>query len=75
MADKLNSAAAEIAREANAHILARDANMYEIVVHALGPDSEPIDLFCECGCMGRVASTRTEYARNGGAWLEGHEPK
>ena len=55
MADKLNSAAAEIAQEANAHILARDASMYEITVHALGPDPEPIDLFCECGCMGRVA--------------------
>jgi len=75
MADKLNSAAAEIAQEANAHIFARDASMYEITVHALGPDPEPIDLFCECGCMGRVASTRTEYERNGGAWLKGHEPK
>jgi hypothetical protein len=75
MADKPNPAAAEIAREANAYILALDASLYEMTVHALGPDPEPIDLFCECGCLGSVASTRTEYERNGGAWLEGHEPK
>jgi hypothetical protein len=75
MADKPNSAAAEIAREANAYALALDASLYEMTVHALGPDPEPIGLFCECGCLGRVASTRTEYESNGGAWLEGHEPK
>ncbi len=74
MADKPKSAAAEIAREANAYILALDASLYEMTVHALGPDPEPIDLFCECGCLCRVASTRTEYERKGGAWLEGHEP-
>jgi hypothetical protein len=75
MADKPKSAAAEIAREANAYILALDASLYEMTVHALGPDPEPIDLFCECGCLGCVASTGTEYGRKGGAWLEGHEPK
>ena len=45
MADKPKSAAAEIAREANAYILALDASLYEMTVHALGPDPEPIDLF------------------------------
>ena len=75
MDDKRNSSAAEFAREANAHILALDASLYEISVHALGPDPEPIDFFCECGCMGRVASTCAEYERNGGAWLKGHEPR
>jgi hypothetical protein len=75
LADKPNSAAAEIAKDANAHILALDARFREVTAHALIQDEEPISLFCECGCMGRVASTRTEYERNGGAWLEGHEPK
>ena len=74
MADKPNPAEAEIAREANSYILALDASHYEITVHAFGPDPEPIDLFCECGCLGRVASTLTEYERKEGAWLEGHEP-
>jgi hypothetical protein len=75
VADKPDSAAAEIAKYANAHILAVDARFRDVTVHALVPEEEPIGLFCECGCMGRVASTRTEYERNGGAWLEGHEPK
>jgi hypothetical protein len=75
MADKLNSSGAEFAREANAHILALDASLCEISVHALGPDPGPIDFFCECGCMGRVALTCAEYERDGGAWLKGHEPK
>lgn len=75
MADKPSSTAAEIAREANAHILAMDAHLHEMTAHALrGPDEEPIRLFCECGCMGKVAASRTDYTRNGGAWLEGHKP-
>lgn len=74
MADKSNSAAAEIAREVNTHILALDARIHEISVHGHKPGEDPIGLFCECGCMASVASTRAEYERNGGVWLEGHEP-
>ncbi len=37
MADNPNPASAEIAREANACILALDASLYEMTVHALGP--------------------------------------
>jgi hypothetical protein len=75
MADKPNPAAAKIAREANAYILAVDASLYEMTVHAVGPDPEPIDLFCECGCLGCVASTSAAYEHKGGAWLEGHQPE
>lgn len=73
MADNSNSAAVEIAREANAHILAMDARLHEVSAHARETDDEPVGLFCECGCMGIVNSTPVEYSANGGAWLEGHE--
>jgi hypothetical protein len=72
---KRDSAAAEIAQEANAHILAFEAHLYEVAVHALEADADLIFLFCECGCMATVAMTRAEYERNGGAWLEGHKPR
>ena len=74
MADKANSAPADIAREVNTHIMALDARIHEISVHALGPDHDSIGLFCECGCMAGVSTTRAEYERGGGVWLEGHEP-
>jgi hypothetical protein len=75
LADKPDSAAAEIAKDANAHILALDAGFREVTAHALVQDEEPISLFCECGCLGIVATTRADYAEAGGAWLEGHRPK
>jgi hypothetical protein len=75
VADKPDSAAAEIAKYANSQILALDARFREVTVHALVPEEEPIGLFCECGCMGTVATTRAEYAEAGGAWLEEHKPK
>jgi predicted component of type VI protein secretion system len=71
--DTPDSAAAEIAREVNAHILALEARLHEISVHSLWSDDDLIGLCCECGCMGTVASTRADYERNGGAWIEGHE--
>ena len=74
MSDEPNRVAAEIAREANAHILELEARFHEIDVHAQGLDEESILFFCECGCIGLVASTRTDYSRDGGAWLEGHKP-
>jgi hypothetical protein len=74
VADKPISAAAEIAREANAHILVMDARLHQLSVRALEPEEEPLLLFCECGCMGEASSTRIDYGRNGGAWLEGHSP-
>jgi hypothetical protein len=64
----------EIARAANAHILAFDAHLNDVTAHMIKPDAEVIDLFCECGCMATVALTRHEYVDSGGAWLEGHRP-
>lgn len=72
--DQSRSGAADIAREVNAHILALEARLHEISVHAREADQGSIGLFCECGCMGIVASTRADYSRSGGVWLEGHEP-
>jgi hypothetical protein len=63
---------AEVARDANRQILAVQARFDEITVHALEQKEEPVQLFCECGCMGLVDVTATDYARKGGAWLEGH---
>lgn len=74
MADKPRPGRAEIARDANGHILAVQARFHEITVHALQQDQEPIQLFCECGCMRLVEVTPADYVHNGGAWLEGHEP-
>jgi hypothetical protein len=71
---KGNAAAAEIAREANAHILAFDAYVNDVTAHTLEADEDLFDLFCECGCMATVAMTRHEYEGIGGAWLEGHRP-
>lgn len=68
------SAAAELAREVNGHILAQEARLNEISVHAVAAEQDVIRLFCECGCMGVLSVTRAEYDRDGGAWLEGHEP-
>jgi hypothetical protein len=72
VADEPNSAAAEIAREANAHILALEERIREVSVHAREHDL--IGLFCECGCMAIVAITRSQYDAAGGAWLESHKP-
>jgi len=72
VADKPNSAAAEIAREANSHILALEERLQEVSVHRR--DRDLVGLFCECGCLGQVATTRAAYAANGGVWIEGHEP-
>jgi hypothetical protein len=74
VADKPNSAAAEIAREANSHILALEERLglQEVSVHCR--DGDLIGLFCECGCLRHVATTRADYAANGGVWIEGHKP-
>jgi hypothetical protein len=68
------NAAVEIARAANAHILAFDAHLNDVAAHTLEADEELIDLFCECGCMAAVVLSRHEYVDSGGAWLEGHRP-
>jgi hypothetical protein len=73
--DKPSSAAAEIAREANAYILDLEARFPEVSAHARVADEDLLHLFCECGCMGLVGSTQADYEANGGAWLEGHKPK
>jgi hypothetical protein len=64
-----NALAADIAREANAHI--REMAME---LDALVPDERPIGFFCECGCMGIATVTLADYDTQGGAWIEGHEP-
>jgi hypothetical protein len=61
--------AADIARQANAHI-----REMALELDALVPDERPFGFFCECGCMGTAAVTLTDYDAQGGAWIEGHEP-
>ena len=75
MAEQFSTAGGEIARDANAHILALHARFHEITVHAFGQDEDPIQLFCECGCLRLLNSTPTDYSDNGGVWLEGHNPQ
>ena len=70
MADELNPA--QVARETNAHILALDDRFGDVSAHA--PTSDLIDLCCECGCLARVTTTRSQYEAVGGAWLKSHEP-
>jgi hypothetical protein len=72
VADEPNSAAAEVAREANAHIVALEERLHEVSAHAR--DRDLIGLFCECGCMAIVATTRSHYHAVGGAWVESHKP-
>jgi hypothetical protein len=72
VADELNPAAAKIARETNVHILALDERFGEVSAHAR--DRDLIDLVCECGCLATVATTRSPYEAEGGAWLESHKP-
>jgi hypothetical protein len=64
--DYNRSGAAEIAREVNAHILAMEARITR--------NRDGFGLFCECGCMRIVVTTRQDYEREGGAWLEGDKP-
>jgi hypothetical protein len=40
---------------------------------ARDPSQHLIGFLCECGCLGIVAKTRSEYESKGGAWIEGHE--
>jgi hypothetical protein len=72
VADQPNPAAAEIAREANTHILALEERLLEVSAHAR--DRDLIGLFCECGCMAIVATTRSQYDAVGGVWVESHKP-
>ena len=72
MADEPNSAAAQIAREANAQILELEARLGEVSAHERDRDS--IRLFCECGCMAIVTTTRSRYDAIGGAWVKSHQP-
>jgi hypothetical protein len=58
----------------NAHILALEARLDDESFLARDPNRYLIGLCCECGCMGIVTSTRSEYEDNNGAWLEGHGP-
>jgi hypothetical protein len=57
----------------NAQILALEARLDDESFLARDPRRYRIGLFCECGCMGLVASTRVQYEENGGAWLPGHK--
>jgi hypothetical protein len=68
------SVAAEIAREANGHILALEARIRGMGLRAR-PDQMLIGLFCECGCMGIAPTTRDDYEREAGVWLQGHRPR
>ena len=61
--------AAEIARQANAHIHEMAEALDSIV-----RDERPIGFFCECGCLGVAEATLAEYEEQGGAWIEGHRP-
>jgi hypothetical protein len=72
LADQPNPAPAQIARETNAYILALEDRFGEVSAHAQGRDV--INLFCECGCMAIVATTRFQYDATGGAWVEAHKP-
>jgi hypothetical protein len=72
VADELNPAAAKIARETNAHILALDERFGEVSAHAR--DGDLIDLVCECGCLARVTTTRSQYEAVGGVWIKSHAP-
>ena len=72
MGEKFSATGAEIARDANAHILEMYARFHEITVHSWR-DEDTIQMFCECGCMGLLDSTPTDYSHHGGAWIEGHK--
>jgi hypothetical protein len=72
VADQPNPAAAQIARETNALILALDERLGEVSAHAR--DHDLIRLLCECGCMAIVATRRSRYDAMGGAWLKSHKP-
>jgi hypothetical protein len=72
LADETDPAAAQIARETNAHILALEERFGEVSAHARRRDL--IRLFCECGCMAIVATTRSKYEAMGGAWVNSHKP-
>jgi hypothetical protein len=74
VAERFSCEGAEIAREANAHIIELHARFHEVTVHAFGQDEDTIQLFCECGCIRLLASTPSDYSSNRGVWLEGHNP-
>jgi hypothetical protein len=61
--------AAEIARQANAHIREMAEQLDSLI-----PDRRPIGFFCECGCMETASVTLAKYAAQDGAWIEGHRP-
>ena len=39
---------------------------------AVARGEQPVGFICECGCMGIVEATPTEYASADGALVEGH---
>ena len=61
--------AAQIAREANAHIREMAEGL-----NALVPDGRPIGFFCECGCLEIATMTLADFEAAGGVWLDGHSP-
>jgi hypothetical protein len=61
------NAAAAIARQTNAYI----REMAERL-DAVARGEQPVGFICECGCMGIVEATPTEYASADGALVEGH---
>ena len=64
------SAAAEIARQANAYI----REMAE-QLDAVARNERPVGFICECGCLRIVETTVAEYASADGAWIEGHRSR
>jgi hypothetical protein len=66
---------ASVARELNAQIFVLEARLDDESFLSRNPERHLIGLMCECGCMEIVTSTRARYEKNGGAWLEGHEPR
>jgi hypothetical protein len=64
---------AGIAWEVNRRILELEARLDDESFLARDPSQHLIGFLCECGCLGIVAKTRSEYESKGGAWIEGHE--
>jgi hypothetical protein len=58
----------------NAHILALEAHLDDESFLARDPERHLTGLLCECGCMGIVAATRSDYEPQGGAWKDDHRP-
>jgi hypothetical protein len=64
---------AGLAWEVNRRILDLESRLDDERFLARDPARHLIGFVCECGCLGIVAITHSEYESRGGAWIEGHE--